>query len=75
MAKNERDELFVKSNTKRDGTKHHKTGFTEAEDIQNKRHQKIHFKNYIKQQREDAGLDELDELDEDLAADIKRLMR
>lgn len=75
MTKQVQDDFFVKPNHKKDGTKHHRAGFSEAEDIQNKRAQKVHFKNYIQQQKENEGLDDIDDLDDDLLADIKRMIR
>ena len=76
MSKIVQDEFYVKPNHKKDGTKHHKAGFSEAEDIQNKRAQKLHFKSYIQQQKELEDLADLDgDLDEEILADIKRLMR
>lgn len=54
MSKQKTDELFVKENHKRDRKKHHKNGFNEGQDVQTKRHARIHFKNYLRDLEEEA---------------------
>lgn len=69
MAKNKPDDLFVKENHKRDRRKHHKNGFNENQDVQTKRHARIHFKSYLRDLEEQSlSLDDWD--DDDCCLDL-----
>ena len=64
MSKFKSDEIFVKENHKRDRKKRHKNGFNESQDIQTKRHERIHFKNYLRDlQEQNDDWDDFDDLD------------
>lgn len=54
--------LNKESHSKRDHKKRHKRGFNEGQDAQTARHQRINFKNYMREMEELALQDDEDDL-------------
>ena len=66
MAKKFDEGFLVKqSHNKRDHKKRHKHGFNEGQDIQNQRHARINFKNYMRDLEEQSLFDNYDDEDTD----------
>jgi len=51
-------------NNRKDGSKHHKRGYSESVDLMNQRARRVSFKKYVEQLEEEL-LDAEDDLDED----------